>query len=100
MGGYSITAITVDDVVPTLTSGTNVPFNTDGHGFNTNQTGVSQTLKLTIGGFTLNGCIQVTDSGANYYQQNVNGNGDLIFTGLVINNTTAVNIVLADNTCP
>jgi len=97
--GYSITAIDVNSVTPTLTGGTNVPFNSDGHSFETNQTGNNETLNITIGGFTLNGCIQVTDSGANYYQQNVSGNGTISFTGLVINNTTTVQIVLADNVC-
>jgi hypothetical protein len=47
----------------------------------------------------LNGCIQVTDSDANYYQQNVTGNGTISFTGLAINNTTTVQIILVDNTC-
>jgi len=98
-GGYSVTAIDVNGTIPTLTSGTNVPFNTDGHGFATNQTGTNQTLNISIGGFTLNGCIQVTDSGANYYQQNVTGNGTISFTGLVINNTTTVQVILADGAC-
>jgi len=98
-GGYSVTAIDVNGSTPTLTSGTNVPFSTDGHGFATNQTGNNETLNISIGGFTLNGCIQVTDSGANYYQQNVTGNGTISFTGLVINNTTTVQIILADGAC-
>jgi hypothetical protein len=98
-GGYSVTAIDVNGTIPTLTSGTNVPFNTDGHGFATNQTGTNQTLNISIGGFTLNGCIQVTDSGANYYQQNVTGNGNISFTGLVINNTTTVQVILVDGAC-
>jgi hypothetical protein len=99
VGGYSVTAIDVNGVTPTLTSGTNVPFSMDGHGYDTNQTGSNETLNITIGGFTLNGCIQVTDSEANYYQQNVTGNGTISFTGLVINNTTTVQIVLADSAC-
>jgi hypothetical protein len=98
-GGYSVTAIDVNGSIPTLTSGTNVPFSTDGHGFATNQTGNNETLNISIGGFTLNGCIQVTDSGANYYQQNVTGNGTISFTGLVINNTTTVQVILADGAC-
>jgi hypothetical protein len=56
-------------------------------------------LNISIGGFTLNGCIQVTDSGANYYQQNVTGNGTISFTGLIINNTTTVQVILADGAC-
>ena len=99
-GGYSVTAIDVNGVTPTLTSGTDVPFSTDGHGYDTNQTGTNQTLNITIGGFTLTGCIQVTDSGANYYQLPVSGNGTISFTGLVINSTTTVQIILADGVCP
>jgi hypothetical protein len=99
VGGYSVTAIDVNGVTPTLTSGTNVPFSTDGHGYDTNQTGTNETLNISIGGFTLNGCIQVTDSDANYYQQNVTGNGTISFTGLAINNTTTVQIILADGAC-
>ncbi len=99
VGGYFITAIDVNSVTPTLTGGTNVPFGSDTHDFNTSQTGTNETLNLTIGTFTLNGCITVTDSGANVYSQNVTGNGLLSFTGLVINNTTAVQVVMADNAC-
>ena len=72
----------------------------DGHGYSTSQIGTNETLNITIGSVSANGCIQVTDSGANYYQQNVSGTGTISFTGLVINNTTEVNITLADGTCP
>ena len=99
VGGYSVTAIDVNGVTPTLTSGTNVPFSTDGHSFATNQTGTNQTLNITIGGFTLNGCVRVTDSNLNTYSQNISGNGTKTFTGLVINNVTTVQVVLADNLC-
>lgn len=97
--GYYITAIDVNSVVPTLTGGADVPFCTDGHNYNTTQTGTNETLNLTIGTFTLNGCITVVDSASNTFQQNVTGNGNLAFTGLTINNTTAVVITLADNAC-
>jgi hypothetical protein len=100
IGGYTITAIDVNGVTPTLTSGADVPFSTDGHGYSTAQTGTNQTLNITIGSVSANGCIQVTDSGANYYQLPVSGAGTISFTGLVINNTTEVNITLADGTCP
>ena len=99
IGGYSVTGIDVNSVTPTLTSGTNVPFNTDGHGYNTNQIGTNETLNITIGSYILNGCITVTDSASNTFQQNITGNGNYAFTGLTINNTTAVNVVLADNIC-
>ena len=99
VNGYFITAIDVNGVTPTLTGGTNVPFGSDTHDFNTSQIGTNETLNLTIGTFTLNGCITVTDSGANVYSQNVTANGLLSFTGLVINNTTAVQVVMADNAC-
>ena len=99
VNGYQITAIDVNSVTPTLTGGAGVPFGTDTHTYNTTQTGSNETLNLTIGSYTLNGCITVVDSGANSYQQNVTGNGALAFTGLVINNTTAVVITLADNAC-
>ncbi len=97
-GGYTITAIDVNGVTPTLVSGTNVPFNTDGHGFNTTQTGSNQTLNLSIT-VVLNGCITVTDSASNVSQQNINSSGNYAFTGLVINNTTAVQVSMADNAC-
>lgn len=99
IGGYSVTAIDVNGVTPTLTSGTNVPFNTDGHGYNTTQTGTNETLNITVGSYILNGCITVVDSASNSFQQNVTGNGNIAFTGLTINNTTAVVITLADNAC-
>ena len=100
VGGYSVTAIDVNGVTPTLTSGTNVPFNTDGHGFATNQTGTNETLNITIGGFTLNGCVSVTDSNLNTYTQNIGNNGTKTFTGLVINNITTVQVALTDGNCP
>jgi hypothetical protein len=98
IGGYTITAIDVNGVTPTLVSGTNVPFNTDGHGFNTTQTGSNETLNLAIT-VVVNGCITVTDSASNVYQQNINSSGNYAFTGLVINNTTAVQVLMADNAC-
>jgi hypothetical protein len=99
VGGYSVTAIDVNGVTPTLTSGTNVPFSTDGHGFATNQTGTNETLNITIGGFTLDGCVSVTDSNLNNYTQDISGNGTKTFTGLVINNVTTVQVALTDNLC-
>lgn len=98
IGGYTITAIDVNGVTPTLVSGSNVPFNTDGHGFNTTQTGNNETLNLAIT-VVVNGCITVTDSASNVYQQNINSSGNYAFTGLVINNTTAVQVSMADNAC-
>jgi cytoskeletal protein RodZ len=98
--GYDVTAINVNGVTPTLTTGYDVPFTTDGHGYSTTQTGSSQTLNITIGGFTDIGCIEITDSGANYYSQPVSANGTISFTGLVIDNTTEVQIVLKDGVCP
>jgi len=97
--GYYITAIDVNSVVPTLTGGTNVPFCTDGHSYNTTQTGTNETLNLTVGSLSLNGCITVTDSAFNTYSQNIPSNGVYSFTGLVIDNTTTVQIIIADNFC-
>ncbi len=99
VGGYSVTAIDVNGVTPTLTSGTDVPFNNDGHGYNTNQIGTNETLNITIGGFTLNGCVSVTDSNLNTYTQNIGNNGTKTFTGLVINNITTVQVALTDGSC-
>lgn len=99
IGGYSVTAIDVNGVTPTLVSGANVPFSTDGHGYNTNQLGTNETLTVTIGGFTLNGCISVVDSALNTYQQNISANGNYVFSGLTINNVTTVQVVLTDNVC-
>jgi len=99
VGGYCITAIDVDGVTPTLTSGTDVPFCVDIHQYNTTQTGTGKSLNLTIGTFTLNGCITVVDSASNIFQQNVTGNGLLVFAGLTIDNVTAVQITMADNSC-
>lgn len=97
--GYYITAIDVNGVTPTLTGGYGVPFCTDGHYYSTTQTGTNQTLNLTIGFFALNGCITVVDSASYVYQQNITGNGPYYFPFLVINNTTPVTIILADNSC-
>lgn len=97
--GYYITAIDVNGIAPTLTGGADVPFCTDGHSYSTGQLGASETLTLTVGSYALNGCITVIDSASNSSQQNVTGNGNYIFTGLTINNTTAVQIILADNAC-
>jgi hypothetical protein len=97
--GYYITAIDVNSVVPTLTGGTDVPFCTDGHSYNTTQTGTNETLNLTVGSLSLNGCITVTDSAFNTYSQNIPSNGVYSFTGLVIDNTTTVQIIIADNFC-
>ena len=99
MCGYYITAIDVNGIAPTLTGGADVPFCTDGHNYSTGQLGTSETLTLTVGSFALNGCITVIDSASNSSQQNITGNGNYIFTGLTINNTTAVQIILADNAC-
>ena len=97
--GYYIDAIDVNGVTPTLTGGTDVPFCTDGHSYNTSQTGSNETLNLTVGSLVLNGCITVTDSASNTYSQNIPSNGVYSFTGLVINNTTTVQIIIADNFC-
>ena len=97
--GYYINAIDVNGVTPTLTGGTDVPFCTDGHSYNTSQTGSNETLNLTVGSLVLNGCITVTDSASNTYSQNIPSNGVYSFTGLVINNTTTVQIIIADNFC-
>ena len=99
VGGYTIGSIDVNGVTPTLTSGTNVPFNTDGHGFNTTQVGTNETLNIFVSVFTLNGCITVTDSASNVFQQNINASGTYSFTGLNIDNTTAVQVICADNVC-
>lgn len=99
VGGYTVTVITVNGLTPTLTSGTDVPFSTDGHGYSTNQIGTSETLTIGIGSFALNGCITVIDSASNSFQQNVTGSGNYIFPGLTIDNITPVTVILADNVC-
>ena len=99
VGGYTIGSIDVNGVTPTLTSGTNVPFNTDIHQFNTTETGTNETLNIGITVFTLNGCITVVDSASNIFQQNITGTGTYSFPGLTIDNTTAVNVTCADNAC-
>ena len=99
VGGYTIGSIDVNSVTPTLTSGTNVPFNTDGHGFNTTQVGTNETLNIFVSALSLNGCITVTDSASNVFQQNINATGTYSFAGLTIDNITTVNVLCADNVC-
>ena len=99
VGGYTIGSIDVNGVTPTLTGGTNVPFNTDTHSYNTAQVGTNETLNIFVSVFTLNGCITVTDSASNVFQQNINASGTYSFAGLNIDNTTAVQVVCADNVC-
>ena len=99
IGGYTIGGIDVNSVTPTLTGGTDVPFSTDTHSYNTSQTGLSETLNIFVSSFTLNGCITVTDSSSMIYQQNITASGVYTFSGLVINNTTPVLVVCADNVC-
>ena len=99
VGGYTIGAIDVNSVTPTLTGGTNVPFSTDTHSYNTDQVGTNETLNIYVSAFTLNGCITVTDSASNVFQQNITGTGTYSFTGLNIDNITAVNVLCADNVC-
>ena len=99
VGGYTISAIDVNSVTPTLVSGTNVPFSTDTHLFDTNQVGGAETLNITVNPFTLNGCITVTDSASNVYQQNITSATTYTFSNLVINNSQPVYILCADNNC-
>ena len=99
VGGYTIGSIDVNGVTPTLTSGTNVPFNTDSHGFNTTQTGTNETLNIGVTAFTLNGCITVVDSATNIFQQNITGIGTYSFPGLTIDNIAQVIVTCADNVC-
>ena len=99
VGGYTIGSIDVNGVTPTLTGGTNVPFNTDTHSYNTNQVGTSETLNIFVSVFTLNGCITVTDSASNVFQQNITASGTYSFAGLNIDNVTAVQVVCADGAC-
>ena len=99
VGGYTIGSIDVNGITPTLTSGTNVPFNTDSHGFNTTQVGTNETLNIFVSALSLNGCITVTDSASNVFQQNINATGTYSFAGLTIDNITTVNVLCADNAC-
>jgi len=99
VGGYTIGSIDVNGITPTLTSGTNVPFNTDSHGFNTTQVGTNETLNIFVSALSLNGCITVTDSASNVFQQNINATGTYSFAGLTIDNITTVNVLCADNVC-
>jgi hypothetical protein len=99
IGGYTIGGIDVNFVTPTLTGGTDVPFSTDTHSYNTSQTGPSEELNIFVSSFTLNGCITVTDSSSTSYQQNVSSSGTYTFSGLVIDNITPVLVVCADNVC-
>ena len=98
--GYTISAIDVNGITPTLTSGTDVPFNSDGHGFNTNQIGTNETLNIVISSFSLTGCITVTDSLGNVSQDSIVGNGTYSFINLNIDNITAVQIFCTDGACP
>jgi len=99
VGGYTIGSIDVNGITPTLTSGTNVPFSTDSHGFNTTQVGTNETLNIFVSALSLNGCITVTDSASNVFQQNINATGTYSFAGLTIDNITTVNVLCADNVC-
>lgn len=99
VGGYTVNFIEVNNVVPTLTGGSDVPFTTDTHSFNTNQIGSNQTLEIEITNFTLNGCITVTDSNSNVSQQSIVGNQVYTFTGLIIDNITPVMVVFTDGNC-
>lgn len=98
-GGYTIGGIDVNAVIPTLTGGTDVPFNSDTHDYNTNQIGTNETLNIFVSALSLNGCITVTDSASNVFQQNITATGTYSFTGLTIDNTTAVLVLCADNAC-
>jgi hypothetical protein len=104
VGGYTISAIDVNGVTPTLTSGTNVPFSTDAHGFNTNQIAVPAQLNITISVFSLTGCITVTDSLGATTQLSITGVGTYSFgvppNDLFIDNITAVQVVCTDGICP
>jgi len=86
-------------VTPDLLGGPGVPFSSDTHSYYTNQIGESQTLYITIGAVTLDGCILVIDSAGNYYQADVIETGLITFPGLVINNQTAVTVTANDNLC-
>ena len=99
IGGYTVSAIDVNGITPTLISGGGVPFNSDTHQYNTSQVGINETLNITITPFVVNGCITVTDSASNVYQQNITSATTYSFAGLVINNGQAVQIIGADNTC-
>jgi cytoskeletal protein RodZ len=99
VGGYTVSFIEVNNVVPTLTGGSDVPFSTDTHSYNTNQIGSNQILEITITDFTLAGCITVTDSNNNVSQQNITGNQVYTFTGLIIDNITPVTVVFTDGNC-
>ena len=98
-GGYTIGGIDVNSVTPTLTGGTDVPFSTDNHFYNTDQIGTNETINIFVSAFSLNGCITVTDSASNVFTQNITATGTYSFTGLTINNSVAVTIVGADNLC-
>jgi hypothetical protein len=99
IGGYTIGGIDVNSVTPTLTGGTDVPFSTDTHSYNTSEIGISETLNIFVSSFTLTGCITVTDSSLMSYQQTISTSGTYSFPGLVIDNITPVNVVCADNVC-
>jgi len=98
-GGYTIGGIDVNSVTPTLTGGTDVPFSSDTHSYNTSETGLSETLNIFVSSFTLTGCITVTDSSSISYQQTVSSSGTYSFPGLVIDNITPVLVTCADNVC-
>ena len=99
-GGYTFSAIDVNGITPTLTSGTNVPFTVAVSGFNTNQIGNNETLNILITAYALNGCITVTDSLGVISQQPVTGNGTYTFSNLNIDNITPVQVLSLDGACP
>jgi hypothetical protein len=97
--GYTLDSINVNGFTPTVTSGT-IPMINGITEFNTLQIGTNETLNIVISLYSSPGCITVTDSAGNILVlQSVLGTGLYIFNGLVINNTTPVQISDVDGTC-
>ena len=98
--GQRVTYIDVNGVVPTLVGGTNVPFTTDNHQYNTTQLGTNETLNISVSAATSGTHVRVTDSASNVFCQNLmKGGNNLQFTGLTIDNSNIVNVEIADGTC-
>jgi hypothetical protein len=91
--------VNVNNVTPTLVSGTNVPYSSGTHTYNTDQTGTNQTLNILIGTYVSENCIELVDSAGNTFRQQVNESGYITFNGLTINNVVPVQVRVTDGIC-
>lgn len=98
--GQTVNSLDVNGLTPALVVGTDVPFVTDIHQYNTTQIGGSQTLNMNVTASISGTHITVTDSASNVYCQNLSvGTNTISFPGLVLNNTVVTLISIADGVC-